>query len=356
MTDRRFLEAQLASLLSFEIEDAEDVIEHLLAFDSESDLLEHMCALLGEENDEVKLFVSNIMKFQKGIPIDIDIPDVKDTLDNAALNSESESTNKATQFNANPTISKKQQESKQTEKEKKERRKQEENDRLRQLKEEKEQLDKLERMRIEQMKALEELRAAQAKEDAKIQEELQKAMEESSLSSSKSKSKKNQKAAAAAASVPHKKKNSKQKKEPTKPKPPPMGKAKVICGCFGTINKPLTNCLHCGRILCEKEGYGYCPHCGHLIEKTPTGAAAGSKSKSGSSEAFEKAMLHKERLLQFDKDSASRTVVYDDQADYFQNESSMWLTNEEQKENSVKEEKRRQDMHTIKKQILKINF
>ena len=178
MTDRRFLEAQLASLLSFEIEDAEDVIEHLLAFDSENDLLEHMCALLGigKDNNEVKQFVSNIMKFQKGLPIDMnmdmDIPDVKETLDHKT----NETTTKHYNFNSNPTLSKRQQESIKTEKEKKEKRQQEEKDRLvRQLKEEKEQLAKLERMRLEQMKALEELRAAQAKEDAKIQEELRQA-------------------------------------------------------------------------------------------------------------------------------------------------------------------------------------
>jgi hypothetical protein len=46
----------------------------------------------------------------------------------------------------------------------------------------------------------------------------------------------------------------------------PIGKASVVCGCFGTIHKPLTNCLYCGRISCEREGYDFCPFCGLLVE------------------------------------------------------------------------------------------
>ena len=58
---------------------------------------------------------------------------------------------------------------------------------------------------------------------------------------------------------------------PTKSRPP-KGKAAVVCGCFGTVHKPLTNCLHCGRIACEREGYDYCPFCGYLLEQVGTGA------------------------------------------------------------------------------------
>lgn len=48
---------------------------------------------------------------------------------------------------------------------------------------------------------------------------------------------------------------------------PPKGEAKVDCGCFGTTHRALINCLFCGRILCEREGYGFCPHCGYLVEE-----------------------------------------------------------------------------------------
>ena len=47
---------------------------------------------------------------------------------------------------------------------------------------------------------------------------------------------------------------------------PTKGKAKIVCGCFGTKHKALTNCLICGRISCSKEGYDFCASCGWLVE------------------------------------------------------------------------------------------
>ena len=71
---------------------------------------------------------------------------------------------------------------------------------------------------------------------------------------------------------------------------------------------------------------------------------------------FDKATLHKERLLKFDRESTKRTQIYDDQADYFQNSSSTWLTADEQQDAQLKEESRRIDLHTIKKHTLNIQF
>jgi hypothetical protein len=48
--------------------------------------------------------------------------------------------------------------------------------------------------------------------------------------------------------------------------PPRQGKPNVVCGCFGNVHKPLANCLYCGRISCEREGYSYCAFCGNLVE------------------------------------------------------------------------------------------
>lgn len=52
---------------------------------------------------------------------------------------------------------------------------------------------------------------------------------------------------------------------------PPKGKASVVCGCFGSLHKPLTNCLYCGRVSCEREGYDFCPFCGMLVEQVSGG-------------------------------------------------------------------------------------
>jgi Putative zinc finger motif, C2HC5-type len=48
---------------------------------------------------------------------------------------------------------------------------------------------------------------------------------------------------------------------------PKRGKAKKVCGCFGTKHNPLTNCLYCGRISCELEGYDFCAFCGYMVEE-----------------------------------------------------------------------------------------
>ena len=51
---------------------------------------------------------------------------------------------------------------------------------------------------------------------------------------------------------------------------PQKGTPSIFCGCFETVHKALTNCLHCGRISCEKEGFNYCPFCHNLVEEFST--------------------------------------------------------------------------------------
>lgn len=67
-------------------------------------------------------------------------------------------------------------------------------------------------------------------------------------------------------------------------------------------------------------------------------------------------LLHKERLLKFDREFTQRTKIYDDQADYFSNSTSMWLTEDEQMNALEKDEARRKEMHERKKQVLDIAF
>ena len=64
--------------------------------------------------------------------------------------------------------------------------------------------------------------------------------------------------------------NGEKPKESFNPVPksrPKRGKAKIVCGCYGTKHKVLTNCLYCGRISCIQEGYDFCPFCGWMIEE-----------------------------------------------------------------------------------------
>lgn len=100
---------------------------------------------------------------------------------------------------------------------------------------------------------------------------------------------------------------------------PKRGTPRFVCGCFGTFHEPLTNCLFCGRVSCVKEGYDYCPFCGYSIERPPQSSSAADK--------------HKQRLLQFDREYAKRTVVLDDQSDFFvTNQQSLnWSSNEDER-------------------------
>eukprot|EP00577_Skeletonema_sp_RCC1716_P016778 CAMPEP_0113409400 /NCGR_PEP_ID=MMETSP0013_2-20120614/21125_1 /TAXON_ID=2843 ORGANISM="Skeletonema costatum, Strain 1716" /NCGR_SAMPLE_ID=MMETSP0013_2 /ASSEMBLY_ACC=CAM_ASM_000158 /LENGTH=339 /DNA_ID=CAMNT_0000295511 /DNA_START=13 /DNA_END=1032 /DNA_ORIENTATION=- /assembly_acc=CAM_ASM_000158 len=140
----------------------------------------------------------------------------------------------------------------------------------------------------------------------------------------------------------------KQKQPPLPPKELKKGKAKRICGCYGTKHNPLTNCLHCGRISCEAEGYDFCPFC-HILIEDFSQRIQGERSSSS-------AMLHKERLLEFDRSAAARTHILDDQEDYFVSSNSMWSTQEEQDQAGEKEINRRKLLHERQKQKLTINF
>ncbi|KAL7544516.1 hypothetical protein ACHAWF_012496 [Thalassiosira exigua] len=140
-------------------------------------------------------------------------------------------------------------------------------------------------------------------------------------------------------------KKKQQHKRPQKGKP-----RKDPCGCFGNKHKPLTNCLRCGRISCEAEGVDdYCHFCGHFVEDFSEIVATGD-------EKADSALRHKERLLEFDRTSAARTRIHDDQEDYFVTSTSMWATEAEREDAREMEEERRKKLHARQKQALNLNF
>lgn len=106
---------------------------------------------------------------------------------------------------------------------------------------------------------------------------------------------------------------------------------KFMCDCQATEHPLITNCLNCGKILCELEGGSICTFCG---ERT------GIKTKKHPpSEELQRAIEHKNKLLNYAKTSAQRTVVWDDQADYYS--LSNWVSPEERERIRKKEEKMR---------------
>ncbi len=346
ITDEDILKRQLAKLLSFDIEDVVDVFDPLLDFDSEEDLLEYICALLGDETDELVEFVKNIIRFQNNQSIIY--PSVDDDVETSKV--EQLPTKEESVTPHKPSSSSQSSEAKIKEQEERKRQKKIREDNIKKQKQTEEQ-KLIEKQELN--------RNAMEKEDREKRLKQQYKAEERALKEFKRKheeEKRRELELACAMGKTHisgeetktTSRNVAKKREPSKPRPPLKGKAKIVCGCFGTVCKPLTNCLHCGRILCKKEGYGYCPFCGNLIEKVTGGAESGK--------GLDKATLHKERLLKFDRENTKRTQIYDDQADYFQNSTSTWLTADEQQDAMVQEEKRKIDLHTIKKHTLNIQF
>ncbi|KAI3380855.1 hypothetical protein SNEBB_002375 [Seison nebaliae] len=124
---------------------------------------------------------------------------------------------------------------------------------------------------------------------------------------------------------------------------------KSICNCEGRVHALVNNCVSCGRIVCKFEGEGPCKFCGELVicsnSKKKLQNLSGKKAnemyeklvnekdnpKKFSQEAFNQAIIHRNRLLEYDRTCSERTRVIDDQNDYYTS-SNKWLTNKHRDE------------------------
>ena len=137
------------------------------------------------------------------------------------------------------------------------------------------------------------------------------------------------------------------------------------CECLGQKHSLVNNCTECGRIVCDQEGSGPCYFCGALVcsrEEKEILARNSKKSiklydklmnksieenkeskfNSREKAGLEKAIAHKEKLLEYDKSSARRTKVIDDESDYFASDSNHWLSKKDREALKKKEEKLRE--------------
>ncbi|KAF5840213.1 2OG-Fe(II) oxygenase superfamily-domain-containing protein [Dunaliella salina] len=126
-----------------------------------------------------------------------------------------------------------------------------------------------------------------------------------------------------------------------------------------TLERKVANCLGCGKIFdCRTtsnevirflEGGGTCTFCGRKValnyrgngddEASDTAAsqagpdATSSDQQAGSSTnkdaATAAAIAFKNRLVDYDRNSAKRTAVIDDQSDYFEVDTNTWLSDQE---------------------------
>lgn len=101
------------------------------------------------------------------------------------------------------------------------------------------------------------------------------------------------------------------------------------CSCQARRHKLVSNCLSCGKIVCEQEGEGPCQFCGALVLKEGSTYAGLSEGLVPLSEAEVAAEAYAKRLVEYDRNSAARTTVIDDQSDYYEIEGNTWLSLEE---------------------------
>jgi hypothetical protein len=112
----------------------------------------------------------------------------------------------------------------------------------------------------------------------------------------------------------------------------------------------LANCLECGRIVCEVEGRGPCTFCGlYLIGATAEEqrAHAAKVRFSGSvtdAETSAAALANRDQMLQHQLERAKRTIVLDDQCDYYTSDSN-WLSEDERAAALAREQAEREARH-----------
>ncbi|XP_026812665.1 activating signal cointegrator 1 [Rhopalosiphum maidis] len=137
-------------------------------------------------------------------------------------------------------------------------------------------------------------------------------------------------------------------------------KGRHKCNCQASRHGLVNNCLNCGRIVCKQEGSGPCVICGKLVcsndEKLLLNCN-NNKSKELYNQLIEqtvtsaidnKALEHRNKLLEFDRTSAKRTTVIDDQMDYY-SVNSGWLSSKQREQLQKKEEKRQEIKHGSRK-------
>lgn len=100
------------------------------------------------------------------------------------------------------------------------------------------------------------------------------------------------------------------------------------CDCQARRHKLIANCLSCGKIICEQTGEGPCSFCGALVLREGSNYAGLGEVAFPVSEGEAAAEEFKNRLVDYDRNAAERTVVIDDQSDYY-DEGNAWISEEE---------------------------
>ena len=130
---------------------------------------------------------------------------------------------------------------------------------------------------------------------------------------------------------------------------------RVPCDCQTLRHALINNCLACGKIICAQEGSGPCLFCGNLVVTNEEQAVLDKKNKKSemlykklagdSRSQYQAAVDNKDRLLDYQANSAKRTQIIDDESDYFNVDSNKWLTPEQREAMKKKKEELQQEKH-----------
>ncbi|GAB2223811.1 hypothetical protein Droror1_Dr00004552 [Drosera rotundifolia] len=124
------------------------------------------------------------------------------------------------------------------------------------------------------------------------------------------------------------------------------------CSCQARRHRLVSNCLSCGKIVCEQEGEGPCSFCGALVLKEGSTYAGLEQSVAAPlTDAEAAAEAYAKRLVDYDRNSAARTTVIDDQSDYY-DEGNSWLSMEEKELLKKKQEELEQAEAEKRKKVV----
>lgn len=258
-SDKVELEKRLASLIGFD--DVSELLDHAISFSTENELLEYMSSLLGQSGDNLQRFCSDIGRFKKGEPISSN-ESVSSQKDNLSSSEKSGSSRGEIDYSLGSSRSRNSSRNS-----------------LQQRQQPSRQLKGGKASKREQLMQRKGKKDATAKSkpssksppppsfSSRVQQKPSSSNKPTSMPQPKVNENVN-----SVASKPKDVSSSAKVAKKSPPTPPPVeikpltkGKAEIVCGCYGTRHEPLLNCLNCGYILCKREGFGFCPHCGYEV-------------------------------------------------------------------------------------------
>lgn len=126
-----------------------------------------------------------------------------------------------------------------------------------------------------------------------------------------------------------------------------------LCYCMTTLHPLINNCVSCGKIICEQEGEGPCLFCGAWIDRETMQEHLDDEDAAH----YENALMHRDKLIDFDLNSAKRLGVLDERSDWYDLANNTWLNKDQRKfANTMMENQKKKDEEVDKQNVLSIDL